>query len=256
MLNTRGRGRKNHQNDLLKPSSRSPPPLLDLQAPLLPCRSTLQAALTRTRAYVTILDINEEQGNAVSHTLNAAGHHVQFTKTDMTSFSSQTAGFKSALSFAPSKSIDIVLASAGLSGTSIKTWVDNLPTSQPDAEPELPTTVVIDVNLMGVYYTAHLALFYFKQTATSGDAASKQLILISSLAGYVTLSNVADYNASKYGVRGFWRGAYVGFVPSKAYLESSSKYLVANVLCFPLVQLSDNLGRSWAPTHPPSALTS
>jgi 5'-hydroxyaverantin dehydrogenase len=129
---------------------------------------------------------------------------VQFTKTDTTSFASQLAGFKAAVAFSPNSTLDIVLASAGLTGTGVHAWLAQA-SQNADADPSPPSITTLDVNLTGVFYSTHLALHYFKKTAKTGSLSSKQLILISSLAGYAPIDKVADYNASKFGVRGMWK---------------------------------------------------
>ncbi|KAF2115309.1 hypothetical protein BDV96DRAFT_646322 [Lophiotrema nucula] len=162
-------------------------------------------AFAEAGAWVTILDINEENGNALAKSLTDKGHHVQFCKTDTTSFESQMSAFKSAIHFSPRKTIDVVLASAGLGGTNIGNWLDKVTALHASVDPEPPTTTTLDVNLTAVYYTAHLALYYFKQTAKPYETVDKHLLFISSLAGYVALHQLGDYCASKYGVRGLWR---------------------------------------------------
>ncbi|KAF2730902.1 NAD(P)-binding protein [Polyplosphaeria fusca] len=155
-------------------------------------------------AYVTILDINNELGSAHAEQLNSKGHHVKFVKTDTSSWPSQMDGFKAAIDFSPRKTIDIVLTSAGLTTKSVVGgWLDKV--SSLSKDPEAPPTATIDVNLTGLYYSAHLALYYFKKTAKPGDQGSKQIMFVSSLAGYLALNQVADYVASKYGARGLWR---------------------------------------------------
>jgi 5'-hydroxyaverantin dehydrogenase len=76
---------------------------------------------------------------------------------------------------------------------------DNVP------DPEAPSAAALNVNLNGVFDTTHLALYYFKQTLKPEEQGDKQIIFISSLAGYVTLSQRPDYLASKFGVRGLWK---------------------------------------------------
>ncbi|KAF2795438.1 NAD(P)-binding protein [Melanomma pulvis-pyrius CBS 109.77] len=161
-------------------------------------------AFAEAGAYITVLDINEENGNALASALTEKGYHVQFTKIDATSFASQTAGFKSAISFSPHSTLDLVLCAAGLTGLGMNAWLEKV-SKTPDADPSPPSTATIDVNLTGLFYSAHLSLYYFKQTAKLGDKSSKHLIFVSSLAGYVALDKVADYNASKFGVRGMWK---------------------------------------------------
>ncbi|KAF2011940.1 NAD(P)-binding protein [Aaosphaeria arxii CBS 175.79] len=166
-------------------------------------------AFAEAGAYVTILDRNEELGNALVEKLTAKGLHVQFTKVDIASFSSQTTGFKSAISFSPHKTLDIVVTSAGISTSTTSTkW---LASNADNDDPEPPSTATLDVNLTGSFYSAHLALHYFKKTtpeaAPEGDATpqSKQIIFISSLAGYLPARDALDYQASKFGVRGLWK---------------------------------------------------
>ncbi|KAF2877742.1 hypothetical protein BDV95DRAFT_444622, partial [Massariosphaeria phaeospora] len=160
-------------------------------------------AFAEAGAYVSILDINEEMGTALANRLSEIGHHVQFTRADMASFTSQTTAFRSAIAFSPNKTIDIVVANAGVPGNGILPWLDN---GSPSADPEPPSTVALDVNLTGIFYTAHLAVHYFRQTVSAGSSASsKQLILVSSLAAYIEIPNTLDYTASKFGVRGIWR---------------------------------------------------
>lgn len=137
-------------------------------------------------------------------------YSVQFVKTDVTSFESQNAGFKSAIAFHPKNTLDIVLTSAGISAFSISTWLeDNIASADP--EPTPPKTAVLDINLLGTFHSAHLALYYFRKTLSSSSEKtesqnpSKQLIFVSSLAGYVPLNNVCDYQATKFGVRGIWK---------------------------------------------------
>jgi 5'-hydroxyaverantin dehydrogenase len=116
------------------------------------------------------------------------------------------AGFKAAVSFSPSKTIDIVLANAGITGKDpLEAWLDTELSSGDDPQP--PSTLALDINLKGVYYTTRLSLFYFKKTVPAGDVAatSKHLIYVSSIAGYIGLNNTIEYNASKFGVRGLFK---------------------------------------------------
>lgn len=75
----------------------------------------------------------------------------------------------------------------------------------PTDDPPKPSTLALDVNLMGVYYTALLAIHYFNKARVADDAFKPQLCFISSLAGYGELPFSPDYCATKWGVRGMWR---------------------------------------------------
>lgn len=52
----------------------------------------------------------------------------------------------------------------------------------------------------------HLALHYFREAGVAGSpASSKQIVFMSSLAGYVALPMSCDYQAAKFGVRGLFK---------------------------------------------------
>jgi 5'-hydroxyaverantin dehydrogenase len=152
---------------------------------------------------------------------------VNFVHTDVTSWASQVAAFKSAIRFSPSKAaIDVVVAGAGING---KPFL--LPKEEPASlskDPEAPFTNDINVNLIGVTYTAKLASHYFSlppvaTTPISPPTSpisftslsnrswslapewSKVLIVISSSGAYLEIPLQATYNASKWGVRGLFR---------------------------------------------------
>jgi 5'-hydroxyaverantin dehydrogenase len=133
---------------------------------------------------------------------------VQFVKTDTTSWTAQVAGFKAAVSFSPSGTVDLVLASAGLTGENASSWLKKaMPSSSSGQDPSAPISPSIDVNLKAVYYTTHLAIYYFKKTLPEEKSVNldKHLSFMSSAAGYIAMNNATDYNASKFGVRGLWK---------------------------------------------------
>lgn len=72
-------------------------------------------------------------------------------------------------------------------------------------EPLPPPTKVLDVNLIGVYHTAHLALWAFKNYPGSDASWSKHVVFVASMAGYLSMPLVMDYACSKWGVRGLFR---------------------------------------------------
>jgi NAD(P)-dependent dehydrogenase (short-subunit alcohol dehydrogenase family) len=118
-----------------------------------------------------------------------------------------------------------------LHGNNVGTdWLDISSSS----DPEPPTTRTIDVNLTGLFYSAHLALYFFKKTSESGSQpaitstpSSKQLILVSSLAGYIPLHQSADYAASKFGVRGLWKSLRY----STSILGTDAPSFRTNLIC-------------------------
>jgi 5'-hydroxyaverantin dehydrogenase len=121
-------------------------------------------------------------------------------QVDTTSWEAQLAAFKATLAWSSSR-LDIVVPSAGVSGLlSRETFTSRSPTD----DPPKPSTLALDVNLTGVYYTALLAIHYF-QARVADKSFKPQLCFISSLAGYGDLPFSADYSATKWGVRGMWR---------------------------------------------------
>ncbi len=83
------------------------------------------------------------------------------------------------------------------------------------AEPPPPSLKVIDVNLTGVLYTTHLALYYLARNPNSVPASpstdlvathrDRHLLLVGSLASLSPLTSQALYGAAKHGVLGLFR---------------------------------------------------
>ena len=80
----------------------------------------------------------------------------------------------------------------------------------PPQEPQQPPNKVLDVNLIGVYYTMSLTLHYFSQA--NGSVPKKQLVFFSSILTYTPAPLQSVYVASKAGVRALFKslrdGAY------------------------------------------------
>ena len=130
--------------------------------------------------------------------------------TDVTDWLSQVNAFKSAIYFSDRRSIDIVVAAAGVGGQSFIAEDEDPPSLEKD--PPLPRSadLNIDVNAKGVYYTSKLAQHYFALPSSSHTIADpafrKCLVVVSSMAGYLEL-DAADYTASKWAIRGLFRSA-------------------------------------------------
>lgn len=69
-----------------------------------------------------------------------------------------------------------------------------------DEEPQPPNLKLLDVNLVGVLYTAKLAGYYFNKQ--SWETFDRCLILVSSIMGYVDTQGSSVYGSAKHGVRG------------------------------------------------------
>lgn len=120
----------------------------------------------------------------------------------MSDWNSQVNAFKSAVKQSPKHRLDLVIPCAGTPGIPIPLH-ENVSL---DKDPPAPSKDTLDVTLMGVYYSTCLALHYFRLPSTGEVRPPKQHILfIGSLAGYLEIPPVADYNAAKFGVRGLWK---------------------------------------------------
>ena len=126
----------------------------------------------------------------------------------MTEWQSQVNAFKSAINFSERKSIDIVVAAAGVGARPFVTEGEEPPSLDTDPPPPESADLSIDVNAKGVYYTSKLAQHYFALRPSSEIGATpelrKCLVVMSSLAGYLEL-NEAAYTTSKWAVRGLFR---------------------------------------------------
>lgn len=78
------------------------------------------------------------------------------------------------------------------------------PFTDPSQAPTKPDLKMIEVNLVGVSYTAKLAIHYLRRPSGEEDR-DRSLILKSSIAGYVDMPPFPQYNISKWGIRGLMR---------------------------------------------------
>ena len=166
----------------------------------------IATSFAKQGARVTIADLNEELGIALAQGLTALNGQVDFVRTDVTDWNSQVQAFKSAIAFAGSNSIDIVVAGAGLSGQRFISDQEETPSLNRDPPVPKAAGPTLAVNAEGAYYTSKLAQHYFALPSTSENIAryKKCLILISSIAGYLEIV-ASDYTASKWAVRGLFR---------------------------------------------------
>ena len=104
--------------------------------------------------------------------------------------------FKSAFANSPNKSVDIVVANAGINTADPMFKFENLET-----DPEKPDLKILDINLYGVMYTTKLAFHYF-QKHPLGDQHDRCLVVQASVAAYIGLPGAMQYQVSKYGGRG------------------------------------------------------
>lgn len=166
-------------------------------------------------ANVIIGDINVQAGDQLIRSLrNETGNpNLHFVHCDVTDWQSQVNFFKEAIKLSLHGGIDTVVANAGISGGG------GVHLEKPEgldaANPPPPDLATLNVNLTGVVYTTHLALYWLQRNPGSAPANPKcdpshtyrdrHLLLIASVAGFLPLPGFALYGASKHAVVGLYR---------------------------------------------------
>ena len=155
-----------------------------------------------TKGMKLVEEVKEKTGNPSIH----------FIKCDVTDWSSQINLFKEAVKLSPHGGIDTVVANAGIADS---TLLFENPKDLDTADPPPPNLAVLNVNLIGVVYTTHLALYYLPRNPGAAAASPKcdlaqthrdrHLLLIGSVASFVSLPGQAQYGAAKHGVLGLYR---------------------------------------------------
>ncbi|TVY22252.1 5'-hydroxyaverantin dehydrogenase, partial [Lachnellula hyalina] len=167
-------------------------------------------------ANVIIGDLNAGRGRALVEEIrkNTGSQHHHFIPLDVTNWQNQVDFFREALKLSPHGGIDAVVANAGIT--------DGLPSfdDPPESlatleEPPKPNFQCYEVNLTGVMYTAHLAIFHLGRNPNSKKAdpsttpganqRDRHLLLIGSIASVAAIPTQIQYCVSKHGVLGMFR---------------------------------------------------
>lgn len=165
-------------------------------------------------ANVIIGDIDRERGNALVDEVRAktgnTNHH--FVYCDVTNWQSQVDFFHEATKLSPHGGIDAVVANAGITEP---TFGFEQPKNLDAEEPSPPNLKCLNVNLIGVIYTAHLALYYLPRNpgsenidpekAPGKSSRDRHLLLIGSIASLIGLPGQAMYSTSKHAVLGLFK---------------------------------------------------
>lgn len=165
----------------------------------------LATALAEQGAQVAIFGADAKAGDVVETDLKARGHVVSFFTTDTSDWNSLLSSFKQVIAWSNDQ-LDIVITTAGIVTTNMLMSI--LPRNhRPGADPPKPPTRVFETNLMGAYYTASLAIWYFNKLDSGrlDPNFRPQLLFIASMAAYEGLEFGTDYAASKHGVRAIWK---------------------------------------------------
>ncbi|TAQ89765.1 hypothetical protein B7494_g1918 [Chlorociboria aeruginascens] len=165
-------------------------------------------------ANVIIGDINDARGQAlVDEVREATGsQHHHYIHCDVTNWQSQVDFFHEAIKLSPTGGIDTVVANAGIADHAT---AFEAPKNLDADTPRKPNLKCFEVNLLGVMYTAHLAIYYLQRNphseAASADSApsahkpDRHLLLIGSIASVCPLPAQVLYGTAKHGVMGLFR---------------------------------------------------
>ncbi|KAL8685726.1 MAG: hypothetical protein Q9218_007581 [Villophora microphyllina] len=165
-------------------------------------------------AVVVAADINVAKGDQLVRDVkrDTGNSRVYFIHCDVIDWQSQINLFREAVKLSPHGGIDTVVANAGIAEVK-RTFED--PQDIDVTSPPPPDLSILDVNLTGVAYTTHLALWYLQRNPGSWPANPKcvpsethrdrHLILMASIAGLMAMPGGALYNASKHAVVGLYR---------------------------------------------------
>lgn len=161
-----------------------------------------------------VSDINASAGDALVRDVRkeTGNHQIHFVHCDVTSWDSQAAMFREAVRLSPTGGLDAVVANAGIAS------VDPFLTPSPKLsgpDPPKPDFRIVDVNFIGLLYTAHLAWHYLplnpgsKAASPSSDPANaprdRHLLLLGSIASLGGLAGQPQYGAAKHAVLGLFR---------------------------------------------------
>jgi NAD(P)-dependent dehydrogenase (short-subunit alcohol dehydrogenase family) len=168
-------------------------------------------------ASIVVADIDEKKGTkAVDEVRTKTSNpHIHFVRCDVRNWKDQVKLFRAAVELSPHGGIDIVVANAGVAGPEP---VGDVLSGMTDLSSETipkPDFRVLDVNIYGLMYTAHLALLYLPRnpgsqpsdpgSKPSSHARDRHLLLIGSMASIAPIPTNPLYGASKHAVLGAFR---------------------------------------------------
>ncbi|PFH49765.1 hypothetical protein AMATHDRAFT_76024 [Amanita thiersii Skay4041] len=153
-------------------------------------------------AKVVVGDLDAARSKKLVDEIKQAGGNAIFQKCNVIDWDEQVALFELAMStFA---SVDIVVANAGIAETTPFTAVKLV-----NGRPVKPNLLTVDVNLIGLLYTTHLAQHYLTLNRKEGQL--KAVVLIGSMASWLALPRAEIYAATKHAVLGLMRSLHTSF---------------------------------------------
>ncbi|KAL7782202.1 hypothetical protein V8C37DRAFT_397993 [Trichoderma ceciliae] len=152
-------------------------------------------------ANIIIGDVGDEAGEKLVASLRMAYPEgiFEFRHCDVTNWESQVGLFKAAVKVSPLGTIDIVVPNAGIILPGEASKFEN--PDFVDGKFSEPNTETLDVNVKGVLYTSHLALYYLPRNKRQ----DRCLLFVGSVASLIPLPGQSQYSMSKHAVLGLFR---------------------------------------------------
>lgn len=147
-------------------------------------------ALAREGAAVALLARRRDRLEETAEVIRADGGRALIVEADATDEAQIRAGVERAVS--EFGRLDVVIANAGVM---LLGPVLDAPTEE--------WTRMVQINVLGLMYTAHAALPHLVAAAEQDPRQVADLVLISSVAGRVARNGSASYNATKHAVGAF-----------------------------------------------------
>ncbi|KIK09846.1 hypothetical protein K443DRAFT_81785 [Laccaria amethystina LaAM-08-1] len=151
-------------------------------------------------AKVVIGDLDVARSTKLVSDIEQTGGQATSIKCDVTQWDDTVALFQ--LAIAKYGQVDIVVPNAGISEAG-----DFETVKFKDGIPIKPGMLTIEVNLLGVLYTTHLAQHYLLVNQKHGDL--KAIVLIGSMASWSGIPKAELYTASKHAVLGMMRSLHI-----------------------------------------------
>jgi NAD(P)-dependent dehydrogenase (short-subunit alcohol dehydrogenase family) len=155
-------------------------------------------------ANIFIADVDDKSGEGLVAELRSTYSSATFLyhNCNVTDWDSQVDTFETALKGMPGGGLDVVVPNAGILLAGANDGFEN-PAPGKDGKLRKPSTRVFDVNITGVGYTTHLALYHLpRNPRPNGDRC---ILLVGSLASIMCFSGQSQYTTSKHAVLGLFR---------------------------------------------------
>jgi NAD(P)-dependent dehydrogenase (short-subunit alcohol dehydrogenase family) len=171
-------------------------------------------------ATVIIGDVNVKKGEALveSTRSSTSNKNLYFLPLDVKDWKSQVEFFRQAVALSPSGGIDTVVANAGIAdGREAHAFEEPSFDLSGNNVPPPPSLKVYEINLTGVLYTTHLALYYLPRNPSSAPhppspaddpqtiKRDRHILFVGSLASLAPIASQNLYGVSKHGVMGLFR---------------------------------------------------